>query len=71
LIDEKAINFRVEVWDNPPMAPKMEESRIEIVMSLPNIELDFSKQNKIKTKGAIFCHVRINIVLIQLKPSII
>jgi hypothetical protein len=64
LIEENAINFRNDVWFNPPIAP----IKIEKIITQENKKK--FKQNDNKIIGAIFCQViKINL-FIQFNPSI-
>lgn len=71
LIDEKAMIFRVDLCDKPPIAPRIADKIIANETILKEVLLGLSKQNKAKTKGAIFCHVSTIPSLNQLNPSII
>lgn len=64
LIEEKAINFRRDVWFKPPKAPIKIEKKIIKEKKYKWIQ----KVNKIK--GAIFCQVIKIKLFIQFKPSI-
>lgn len=64
LIEEKAINFRRDLWFSPPNLPKIIEKKINKLIKKKFI------QYEIIIKGAIFCHVIKIIFLFQLRPSI-
>lgn len=63
-MDEKAINFRIEVWFNPPIAPINVENK-----TIKNNKKKSIENDKI-IKGAIFCHVMRIKLLIHDIPSI-
>jgi hypothetical protein len=64
LIEEKAINFRRDVWFNPPKEP------IKIEKIIVKLNKNKFKQKDNKIIGAIFCHVIKIKLFIQFKPSI-
>jgi hypothetical protein len=64
LIEEKAINFRRDVWFKPPIAPTKIE---KIIVKEKKVVF---KQKESKIIGAIFCQVIKIKLFIQFRPSI-